>query len=357
MKKQDIIYLMKIYLSRQKKVVDWEVIADLCKIITRTKSHFDNNESSQFIIINSIKELIIMNLGTTDLGWYASSQAFIQAIFDVSKCPEIFIEFVFKKVADGLDHAADSPFDQLATRFTQLAWMAGEVALKLLIRIEDVEVMLKRKKKDVTSSNKKTEDQEELDQAMGGFDSVYQSQRDILLEISNNQILYDNMIGSILPLLQKIVRQLLQHKGDLSANPINTALAHCCVATLFKFAAVSVKFCQESIDTIMDLISRDIDPALVVKSLMGIGDLIKRFPQVVEPFCQRLFATLDSPHKSVKKMSMIIITHLILNDMLKIKGEIVDIITKLADEDIEIRKFTELFMAQLHKKDPMVGLA
>lgn len=75
---------------------------------------------------------------------------------------------------------------------------------------------------------------------------------------------------------------------------------------------------------------------------------------MIEHLASQLFRTLESPHKNVKKISMIIITHLILNDMLKIKGDIVDIIMKLIDEDVEIRKFAELFLTHLHKKDPAV---
>ena len=156
--------------------------------------------------------------------------------------------------------------------------------------------------------------------------------------------------------MKSIVEKIARSKNNLSSSILNTTLAHTCIITMFKLATVSYKFCNDNITMLIELISKDMDPALIIKSLMGLSDLIKRFPQVVEPFSQKLFETLDSKHRNVKKVSMIIITHLILNDMLKIKGEIVDIIMKLADEDIEIRKFTELFMMQLHKKDPMVSL-
>jgi condensin complex subunit 1 len=177
---------------------------------------------------------------------------------------------------------------------------------------------------------------------------------DILQEIRENQILYDSILATILPIVKSIVEKISKAKNNLSSSNLNTTLAHTCIITMFKFATVSYKFCNDNIPMLIELISKDMDPALVIKSLMGLSDLIKRFPQVVEPFSQRLFETLESKHRNVKKVSMIIITHLILNDMLKIKGEIVDIIMKLADEDIEIRKFTELFMMQLHKKDAMV---
>lgn len=111
LKKQDTIYLMKLYLSKQKKVIDWEVIADICRIISRTRTSFDNNDSSHVLILKSIEEIIIMNQGTSDQGWYTGTQTFIQAIFDVSKCPEIYVELFLKKVASSIGQLGDTSFD------------------------------------------------------------------------------------------------------------------------------------------------------------------------------------------------------------------------------------------------------
>ena len=45
-----------------------------------------------------------------------------------------------------------------------------------------------------------------------------------------------------------------------------------------------------------------------------------------------------------------VITHLILNDMLKLRGEIVDICMLLEDEDERIRDQVKLFLYELHSK-------
>lgn len=45
-----------------------------------------------------------------------------------------------------------------------------------------------------------------------------------------------------------------------------------------------------------------------------------------------------------------VITHLILNDMLKLRGEIVDICMLLEDEDDRIRDQVKLFLYELHSK-------
>lgn len=45
-----------------------------------------------------------------------------------------------------------------------------------------------------------------------------------------------------------------------------------------------------------------------------------------------------------------VITHLILNDMLKLRGEIVDICMLLEDEDERIKDQVKLFLHELHSK-------
>lgn len=45
-----------------------------------------------------------------------------------------------------------------------------------------------------------------------------------------------------------------------------------------------------------------------------------------------------------------VITHLVLNDMLKLKGEIVDICMLLEDSDERIREQVKLFLNELHSK-------
>ena len=45
-----------------------------------------------------------------------------------------------------------------------------------------------------------------------------------------------------------------------------------------------------------------------------------------------------------------VITHLVLNDMLKLKGEIADICMLLEDPDERIRDQVKLFLNELHSK-------
>lgn len=49
---------------------------------------------------------------------------------------------------------------------------------------------------------------------------------------------------------------------------------------------------------------------------------------------------------------MMVLTHLILNDMMKIKGEICEVALLLEDNNESVSNLVKLFLHELHKKDP-----
>jgi condensin complex subunit 1 len=63
-----------------------------------------------------------------------------------------------------------------------------------------------------------------------------------------------------------------------------------------------------------------------------------------------IFMLLHDKECLVRQQALMVITHLILNDMLKIRGEIVDICMLLEDPDERIRDQVKLFLHELHSK-------
>ena len=49
-----------------------------------------------------------------------------------------------------------------------------------------------------------------------------------------------------------------------------------------------------------------------------------------------------------------VLTHLILNDMMKIKGEICEVALLLEDEEPKVQNIVKLFLHELHKKDQKI---
>jgi len=64
-------------------------------------------------------------------------------------------------------------------------------------------------------------------------------------------------------------------------------------------------------------------PSEVVRSncTIALGDLAVRFPNLLEPWTEYMYARLRDPSVSVRKNAVLVISHLILNDMMKVNPD------------------------------------
>lgn len=49
-----------------------------------------------------------------------------------------------------------------------------------------------------------------------------------------------------------------------------------------------------------------------------LGDLAVRFPNLLEPWTENMYARLQDSSVSVRKNAVLVLSHLILNDMMKV---------------------------------------
>jgi hypothetical protein len=61
-------------------------------------------------------------------------------------------------------------------------------------------------------------------------------------------------------------------------------------------------------------------PSEIVRSncTIALGDLAVRLPNLLEPWTEYIYARLRDPSVSVRKNAVLVISHLILNDMMKV---------------------------------------
>lgn len=61
-------------------------------------------------------------------------------------------------------------------------------------------------------------------------------------------------------------------------------------------------------------------PSETVRSncTVALGDLAARFPNLLEPWTEHMYARLRDPSVSVRKNAVLVLSHLILNDMMKV---------------------------------------
>lgn len=114
---------------------------------------------------------------------------------------------------------------------------------------------------------------------------------------------------------------------------------------------ISAKFCEDNLPFLFDLLNSElIDPSLKLNICAAFGDFINRFPNILQKQVSKFFSCLHSKNQQVARYSMTVISHLVLNDMLKLKGEVVDISMLLESEDQKIKDLINLFFYELNQK-------
>ena len=61
-------------------------------------------------------------------------------------------------------------------------------------------------------------------------------------------------------------------------------------------------------------------PSVRANLMVALGDLAFRFPNLIEPWTEHLYARLKDDHTQVRGQTLLVLTHLILNDMIKVSG-------------------------------------
>lgn len=152
-----------------------------------------------------------------------------------------------------------------------------------------------------------------------------------------------NLIGHCALFLSKLCRNfhLMQKYPELQASGM---LALC------RFMIIDANFCEANLQLLFTVVESS--PSEIVRSncTIALGDLAVRFPNLLEPWTEHMYARLGDPLVSVRKNAVLVLSHLILNDMMKVKGYINEMAIRLEDEDERISNLAKLFFHELSKK-------
>lgn len=145
-------------------------------------------------------------------------------------------------------------------------------------------------------------------------------------------------------------------KGGPQIKNLQQTAPHICILersailALCKFMCVSQKICQENLDLVFNILNSRIDFGVKANIIISLGDLFNRFPNALNERTNDIFTLLHDEQNHVRRQALMVITHLILNDMLKLKGQIVDICMLLEDPDEKIRDQVKMFLHELNNK-------
>ncbi|KAF3778480.1 Condensin complex subunit 1 [Nymphaea thermarum] len=299
--------------------------------------------------------------------WYTAADQAIAAIYCIHPRPEILAAEVVKKAqnltfpcngtsnvtnAESGSRNGNTSISVKVTKLSRFLFIVSHVALNQLVYIEScVRKIQKQKKKKETSTSEQQNDpsghaeafaapnkENAINRGLGLADSddarlnslSEQAEKDIISGGSTVK----NLIGLCAPLVAKLCRNFdsMQQYPELQAAGM---LALCNEANLQLLFTVAENAPHETVRS---------------NCTIALGDLSVRFPNLLEPWKENMYARLCDPAVSVRKNAVLVLSHLILNDMMKAKGCINEMAVRLEDVDDRISNLAKFFFHELSKK-------
>ena len=348
---------------------DWKTATAAAGALQRISiSNLDPASAKAIVLEQIIERLSIVVRGdwcvnddTKDtLAWFSASEQSIDALFVVCQESEVECANIISAMAlttfgvDG-DGRPQTCHSLCLARFF---FVIGHVALKLLVYTEYLSGALRRanamkslKKQESADKAKSKEgdstgDKEDAIEAELGVAAEVEAENERrFADISEKEILGRGLISKFTPLLIRIVGNE-GHKFQSEILRQSASLA------LSKFMCISISFCEDHLPLLFTALDNAPvhDTILRANTVVALGDHAFRFPNEVEPYTPRLYACLRDSSTKVRRHTLMVLTHLILNDMVKVKGQVCEIAMCLRDEDPRIVDMSRLLFFELSKR-------
>ncbi|KAI9068415.1 hypothetical protein FKP32DRAFT_1587688 [Trametes sanguinea] len=237
-----------------------------------------------------------------------------------------------------------------AFELSQLLFVVGHVAIKQIVFLELVEREWKRQKHEKEMAAKiggsgaadKSKEQEELDQVAGNAEDEIGER---IAAMREHELLYgpQSLLATFGPMLVHICGS--PHKFK------NRTLRMAATLAFSKFLCVSSQFCEQHHRLLFKILETSKDPSIRSNIIIALGDVAVSFSSIIDESNDELYKGLRDPDLIVKKNTLMVLTHLILNGMVKVKGQMGEMAKCVEDEDERISDLAKLFFAELSTKD------
>ncbi|KAJ2755865.1 condensin complex non-SMC subunit Cnd1 [Coemansia sp. BCRC 34490] len=238
---------------------------------------------------------------------------------------------------------------------TRLVFVVGHIAIKEIVLLESIEAELKRRKSDDEPKRKRRaapkvnggddDDDDELNQIAGTTEDEI---GDIISAIRERELLAGDR--SVLALFGPLLVHVCQNLGTFGDRLLTVHAT----AALAKFMCVSSAFCEKQLPLLLALLQRAKSAVIRANIAIAVGDITVCFSNLMGENVQYLYEPLHDGDVNVKKTTLMVLTHLILNGMVKVKGQLGEMAKCLEDKDPSVADMARLFFTELATKDNAV---
>ena len=247
--------------------------------------------------------------------------------------------------AEGAGGAGGAAAD--AGALARLLFALGHVAMKTLVHIESCRKTLEKRRANGDDSKA-----DKLAADLGGLTSA-EEQLDHLDHLASHLV---TAPGSLLGAWAPLVAAVCRNKDGHFDAPLRASASLC----LCKLMCVSPDFCEGQLQLLFSMLKHEPEHAIRANLAIALGDLFFRHPNLLTPWTSHLYSQLRDGEPRVRKNVLMVLMHLVLNDMVKVQGQVAELALCLLDADERIASLAKLFWTEVQaarEASPTLGPA
>ncbi|NXC77107.1 CND1 protein, partial [Anhinga anhinga] len=365
----------------EKVCEDYRLAQEVCNVISKLASNpkaTQGKNSAPFrlpqnhMLFECLSETLSKGFGQSSGYWIPFMEAAVTLIYDLAEgadkicarilqaCSQQTLEKLQEVDGQKADPEASPSVSSLPTfLLMHLVSLVGQVAMQQVAYLEvSVSAELRRRrilgeeersKKHPGSSTKKqrrqsTKTETSVEEELGLVGaSAEDTEAELIHSICETELLDGkHLFSAFVPLVLKICN----NPGLYSDSALSAAAA----LTLGKMCMISSEFCDSHLCLLFTLMEKSTLSGVRSNLIIAAGDLAIRFPNLLEPWTSHLYARLRDPCPSVRQTAGLVMTHLILKDMIKVKGQVSEMAALLIDPEEAIMGVAQNFFSELSNK-------
>ncbi|XP_056386755.1 condensin complex subunit 1 isoform X1 [Hyla sarda] len=309
-------------------------------------------------LFQNLTEAVVGGITQQSMHWLTFKETAIKLVYEIGEEPEEISTEILHRCSQQILQELNSQGEASTVPeflLTHLLSLAGDIALQLVVHLEcTVSAELRRRRilkeeqdaeklgKNKQRKSKGNESMEEEDMGLVGA-SADDAEAELIQRVCDKELLNGQQyLSAFLPLVLRVCKNTGKYNDP--------ALCTAATLALTKFMMISSDFCDSHLRLLFTLLEKSPLPGVRSNIMIALGDLSIRFPNLIEPWTPHLYARLRDESREVRKTSAIVMTHLILKDMVKVKGQVSEMAVLLIDSDIEITSLAKNFFTELSNK-------
>ena len=223
----------------------------------------------------------------------------------------------------------------------KLLLMIGQVSACLSDHLDTIERHGKETAQKLDASTGKGNDSD-LAKVSGSAEDDFS---ELVKGVREHEVLFGP--NSILSVLGAVVIEVCSNNtvfNDVKIQRIATL-------ALSKLMTISSIFCERNLQLFLTILEKSKDSVIRSNLIIAFGDLAQVFNRLVDQNIDYLFDRLRDEDLRVRRNTLMVLTHLTLCGMIKVKGQIGEIAKCLIDPDLRIRNLARIFFSEMADRD------